>query len=97
MEKLYQHPAGLAASLTAGLVYIVCAAAIAFWPAPTMSLFASWFHGIDLASVAAPLQLTVGTFFIGLISTMLFMYITLFIFAWLYNQCYDHCKKRKWI
>ncbi len=97
MEKIYRHPAGLAAGLTAGLVYVICAAAIALWPTQTMALFSTWFHGIDIASVAAPLQLTLGTFIVGLVSSMLFAYIVVFLFAWLYNLCYGHCKKRKWI
>ncbi len=97
MEKLYLHPFALAAGLTSGIVYGVCAAAVWLWPRQTVGFFATWFHGVDLMRIAAPLQLTVSNFVLGLIGTVLFAYVVGLLFAWLYNRCYVHCRKRKWI
>lgn len=97
MEKIYLHPFGIAAGLTSGIVYTVCAAAVVLWPQAVLKFFASWFHGIDLMSIAAPGNVTWGSFFLGLIGTVLFAYLVGLLFGWMYNLCFAHCRKRKWI
>ncbi len=100
MEKTnlhYPHPAGVAAGLTAGIVYAVCAAVVTLWPTQALSFFANWFHGIDLVKIAVPIQITASSFVVGLIGVIISFYIVGFIYGWLYNICYIHCKKRKWI
>ena len=56
MEKTihYAHPTGFALGITAGIIYTVCAAAVAFWPMQTVKLFNSWFHGVDLTPSRSP-------------------------------------------
>lgn len=93
----HPHPIGVAAGLTAGITYLLCAAAVALWPTQSLRFFSAWFHGIDLTKVSVPVQLTVSKFIIGLISVMLFFYLTGLIYGLIYNLCYAHCMKRKWI
>ena len=99
MEKIsvHPHPIGVATGLTAGIVYTICAAAVAIWPKFTMSFFTNWLHGIDLTKISAPIQLTFGKFIIGLFSVVLFFYLIGLVYGLIYNACYAHCKKRKWI
>jgi len=95
--KVHPHPVGLAAGLTAGIAYTICAATVALWPTQTLGFFASWFHGIDLTKIVGLVQLTFGNFIVGLIGIVLSLYIIGFVYALFYNMCYAHCKKRKWI
>ncbi len=99
MEKpdVSPHPRGLAAGLTAGIVYIICAAAVTLWPAQSLRFVALWLHGIDLTKIAAPVQLTVGKFVLGLFGVVLSFYILGVVYGLLYNLCYAHCKRKKWI
>ena len=93
----YIHPTGLAFGLTAGIIYSLCAAIVAVWPAQSVSFFSSWFHGIDLTKIAATPDITAGSFAVGLVSIILFAYITGAVYAWAYNACTYHCKKLGWI
>lgn len=99
MEKTtphYAHPTGLAAAITAGVVYTVCAAFVALWKTQAVRFFNDWFHGIDLSALPAP-QLTWGAFLRGLVEVVLFFYLVGLLYGWTYNKCVDHCKKRGWI
>ncbi|HIG93132.1 MAG: hypothetical protein QT02_C0004G0042 [archaeon GW2011_AR9] len=96
-DKIHPHPVGMAAGLTSGIIYVVCTAAVALWQTRTVAFFATWFHGIDLMKIAIPLQLTWGSFLGGLLGIVVVGYLVGLIFGAMYNLCYGHCKKRKWI
>lgn len=95
--RSYLHPRAFAAGLTAGVVYMVCAAVVVLWPTQAFGFFANWFHGIDLAKIAGPVQLTFSRFILGLLGVVLFFYIIGVVYGLIYNLCYSHCKKRGWI
>ncbi|GEM_PF-1294674 len=100
MEKQtvhYVHPTALASSLTFGFFYSVCAVLVKAAPVQTISFFNSWFHGIDLTLVMSTRALTLGNFIIGLISIMVITYGAGALYAFLYNKCVDHCKKKGWM
>ncbi len=97
MERKYEHPTGLAAALTGGAVYILCSAAVALWPAQSVRFISTWFHGIDISQIAVDPAITIGSFLVGLVEVLIFFYLIGFGYAWIYNQCLSHCKKRKWI
>ena len=92
--KLYEHPAGLAAALLSGIVYIVCFLAVSLWPSISLWFFANWFHGIDMMKIAVMPKFNFGSFIIGLISIMAFFYLIGFTFVFIYNKCVMHCKKK---
>jgi hypothetical protein len=99
MEKtnIHPHPIGVAAGLTAGVIYVFCVVALVMWPTQSLRFLANWFHGIDLTQIYAPVQLAFNGFLIGLFSVVLFFYFVGLIYGLIYNLCYAHCKKRRWI
>ena len=100
MEKKtlhYVHPTGFALGVTSAILYTLCAAAVKLWPVRTISFVNNWFHGIDLMRIFDPTKLTWSAFFRGLISILVIAYLSGLLYAWLYNKCVDHCKKKRWI
>ncbi|MDP2907610.1 MAG: DUF5676 family membrane protein [Nanoarchaeota archaeon] len=93
----YAHPTGLALGVTSGIIYVVCAAAVKFWPAPTVSFFNNWFHGINFTPIFDPTRLTWAAFFKGLISVIIAAYLIGMLYVLLYNKCVEHCKRKGWI
>lgn len=98
MEKIqYEHPTGLALSLTAGIVYVICTAAIALWPVGSLKFMSAWFHGIDLMKIATPFSISLGAVVLGLVEVLIVAYLIGVLYAWLYNKCVAHCKKKDWL
>lgn len=93
----YTHPTGLALSITTGVIYSLCAFFIVLAPTGAIKFFNYWFHGIDLSKILVIPSITLGKFIVGLITIMLFGYLTGVLYAWLYNKCVGHCKKLHWI
>ncbi len=100
MEKTtphYAHPTGFALAITSGILYSLCALAVALWPAQTVGFFSSWFHGIDLMQIFVMPRLTFGVFLRGLISVVLGAYVAGALYGFVYNKCVAHCKRMGWI
>jgi len=97
MKSHYVHPTGAALSVTSGIVYTVCAVFVKLWPSQSIRFFSDWFHGIDLTRIAVIPQITVGNFLRGLIEVLIFAYLAGALYAWLYQKCEEHCKRKKWI
>ena len=93
-SSLYVHPVGLALSITAGITYTLCAAAVALWPVQFVRFFNSWFHGIDLSKIMTAPQITISNFIVGLLGIMMAAYLTGALYAWVYNKCIGHCKRK---
>lgn len=93
----YVHPAGLAAATTAGIIYVICAFLVSLWPAQTVAIFGSWLHGIDIAKISTLKPLAFGSFLVGLVSVMVVFYTAGALYAFLYNKCVAHCKRKQWI
>jgi len=97
MKSHYVHPTGAALSVTSGIVYAVCAFFVKMWPMRSIRFFSDWFHGIDLTQIAVIPQITIAGFIRGLIEVMIFTYLAGVLYAWLYQKCEEHCKRKKWI
>ena len=97
MKSHYVHPTGAALSVTTGIIYAACAFAVKMWPMQAIKFFSDWFHGIDLTRIAVIPQITIGSFIRGLVEMMIFAYIAGALYAWLYQKCEEHCKRKKWI
>ncbi|MBI4059222.1 hypothetical protein HY404_03205 [Candidatus Microgenomates bacterium] len=73
-----------ASAIVTGLIYVVCAAAVAFLPDFSKALAESWFHGLDLN------QIWTGTprsnFVLGLVSAMIGTWLVGYVFAGVYNK-----------
>lgn len=97
MKSHYLHPTGFALGLTSAALYTICAILIAWQPQQTLTFINMWLHGITLQPLMISYQFTIGRFLTGLISITLAGYITGALFAFFYQRCETHCKRRGWI
>lgn len=72
------------AVITAGF-YLICAFLALTTPQFLLAVFQSWFHGIDITTLATT-QRNFGGFLLGLISLTVVAWISGYAFAWTYNQ-----------
>lgn len=76
----------IAFSFSASIIYTACSAGFALWPAPTMSFFNAWFHGLSLDNLqrgADPFTFIV--FLYGLVSVAVTTYIGGLLYGTAYN------------
>ncbi len=86
MNTLNPWTTGVALAVTLAIVYALCAAAFALWPAATLDFFNAWFHGLNLAGLQAGAKpFTVGVFVYGLVDIVAFGLVTGAVFAVSYN------------
>jgi hypothetical protein len=84
--KLQPLRAGLALSVTAAILYVVCAAAFAWAPDATLDFFNAWVHGVDLSVLkpgAKPFGW--GTFLYGFVGLVITAFLTGVVYAVAYN------------
>ena len=75
-----------AASATAGIMYIVCAAFTALWHDTAVRLAGYIMHVIDIQQLSGDVVVTWGGAIIGLIEIVIYVFVFAWIFAWLYNR-----------
>jgi hypothetical protein len=73
-----------AVAVTIAVIYIVCAAAVVIFPSQAMFIAQSWFHGLDLSKIAV-LNVTLGSFILGLATSTAGGWLIGYIFANTYN------------
>jgi len=73
-----------ALATTGGLFYIVCRVLVVLFPDLSYTIAQSWFHGIGIAKLGS-WDLSLGSFFLGLISFVVFAWVTGYIFAIVIN------------
>jgi membrane protein YqaA with SNARE-associated domain len=74
---------GLAAGMTAAVLFVLCALAVAIAPGPTTAFFAYLVH-MDLSTL--PVTLTVASFIGGLICWTVGTAVTFWLAATIYNR-----------
>ncbi|KKR10829.1 MAG: hypothetical protein UT39_C0014G0018 [Candidatus Woesebacteria bacterium GW2011_GWA1_39_21] len=72
-----------ALAVTGGIFYIACRILVGVFPDLMYTIAQSWFHGIGMAS--GSWNLSLESFFIGLISFVVFAWVTGYLFASIYN------------
>lgn len=65
-------------------LYVICRLAFLLFPDIVMAVANSWFHGIDLTKIAS-LNLSLGSFILGLVSISALTWITGYVFVRIYN------------
>ncbi len=86
MPTLNPWTTGAALAVTLAVVYVLCAAAYALWPAATIDFFDAWFHGLNLANLQAGARpFTLGVFVYGLVGIAASGFVTGAVFAASYN------------
>ncbi len=78
---------GAALAVTVGIVYIVCAVAVALFPEGTLAFFNTWLHGVDLTLVKRPATkpLTAGEWLYGFVSAVAAGYVAGALYGWARN------------
>lgn len=71
-------------AITVGIIYIVCALAIALLPDLTMTIAKSWFHGIDLSKIYYQ-NITPGSLVLGFVTSIVGAWLVGYLFATIYN------------
>ena len=81
--KLDIQKFSLAAALTMGVIYAVCAIFVALWPDFALQLFGWLAH---LVNVSGDVQITAIGFIFGLLLILVYSYVGALIFGWLHNK-----------
>ena len=78
---------GAALAVTVGIVYLVCAVAVALFPDGTLAFFNTWLHGVDLTLVKRPATkpLTAGEWIYGFVSAVAAGYVAGALYGWARN------------
>lgn len=74
-----------ALAVTVGVIYVFCAVLVTLLPDVSMAVAQSWFHGIDLARISS-WNITVGSFIMGLVSSVVAAWAVGYLFAYMYNM-----------
>ncbi len=76
----------LAATITMGVVYAVCAAFTALLPDVALKFLGWMVHIVNVEKFAGGVEVTFGSFILGLLPILFYSYLTAYLFAWLYNR-----------
>lgn len=78
---------GAALAVTVGVVYVLCAVAVALFPDGTLAFFNTWLHGVDLTLVKRPATkpLTAGEWAYGFVSAVAAGYLAGALYGWARN------------
>ncbi len=72
-------------TLATTVFYIACALLAVLIPDFLLAIFQSWFHGINVVSLATT-QRSLSNFILGLISLTAISWVFGYIWAWTYNK-----------
>lgn len=76
----------LAATITMGVAYIICAGFVALLPDVALEFLGWMVHVINVEKFAGGVEVTLGSFFLGLLPIIFYTFVTSYLFAWLYNR-----------
>lgn len=83
---------GAALAVTVGVIYAVCAIAVALFPDGTLAFFSTWAHGVDLTLVKRPAMksLTAAEWIYGFVSAVAAGYVVGALYGWARNLFSRH-------
>lgn len=84
--KFHAQKFSLAATLTMGIVYVVCAAFTAVAPDLALKFLGWMLHIVNVEKFAGEVQMTFGSVILGLLPILFYTYLATWLFAWLYNK-----------
>ena len=77
---------GFALSLTAGILYPLCALAVFLWPDAASAFFGALLHGINLIAVTPPSGApTPWQVFLGFCGIVVVAFVIGIVYAWMHN------------
>lgn len=84
--KLNEKAVANSLAITSAGFFILCAAFIALFPGLSQSVYASWFHGLDISGIWSPGRGTEpGSFLLGLVTFSAVMWAAGYVFTLVYN------------
>ena len=78
---------GAALAVTVGIIYVVCAVAVALFPDGTLAFFNTWLHGVDLTLVKRPATKarTAAEWIYGFLSAVTASFLAGALYGWARN------------
>lgn len=83
---LNAHKFSLAATITMGITYVICAVFTALLPDVALKFLGWMMHIVNVEKFAGGVEVTFGGFLLGLLPIVFYTYFGTFVFAWLYNK-----------
>ena len=84
--ELDKNKFSLAAAVTMGVVYVVCAVFVWLWPDFALQLFGWLVHLVNVEKFAGDVAITFGGLLAGLVQVVLYTYIGVWLIARLHNK-----------
>jgi len=84
--ELDKNKFSLAAAVTMGVVYVVCAVFVWLWPDFALQLFGWLVHLVNVEKFAGDVAITTTGLIVGLVQILVYAYVGAYIFAWLHNR-----------
>ena len=87
MDAIKPWVSGAALAVTAGILYVLCAVAVALFPDGTLALFNTWAHGVDVTLVKRPAgkPLAASEWIFGFVSIVVAGYLAGALYGWVRN------------
>ncbi len=87
MDTIKPWVTGAALAVTVGMVYLVCALAVALFPDGTLAFFNTWLHGLDLTLLKRPATqpLTAAEWIYGFVSAVTASFLAGALYGWARN------------
>ena len=83
--KIHAHKFGIAAAVSMGFWYVICALAFFLWHDQALQFTAAIFHMTSLGPLVPYFQVTVANASSGLIQSMLYTYLFTAVMGAVYN------------
>lgn len=84
--QLNAHKFSLAALVTMAATYIICAVFTLLLPDVALKFLGWMLHLVNVEKFAGGVEVTFGSFILGMLPLLFYSYFGTFLFAWLYNQ-----------
>ena len=75
-----------AAAITTLILYVVCTLFVAVAPQFSMTILAGAMHLPDAATALGEMEVTLGGFVLGLVTLVVFFYVSAYLLVALYNR-----------
>lgn len=76
----------LAAAMTMGITYVICAVFTALVPDIALKFLGWMMHIVNVEKFAGGVEVTIGGFLLGLLPILFYSYLAAYVFARLYNK-----------
>ena len=84
--ELNKQKFSLAATITMGVAYVTCAVFTALFPDVALKFLGWMVHIVNVEKFAGGMEVSLGSFFLGLLPIVFYTYVMSYLFAWVYNK-----------